>query len=118
MTEAQEDRARYVRTLLAFHGHNQTHLGRILGISQQAAGLKLRGQSRFSVEQLERIADAYGLDPGHLLKPPPLEGVLGSVRSAAGTLLTCTYRQVRRSGALFARLVQTPRSCQPYGLTA
>lgn len=92
-TDTQVERARYIRTILAHHDHNQTHLGRLLGITQQAAGRKLRGQSRFSVEQLMIIADAYGISHGMLLKPPPLEELLGSVRSSAADLLTCTKYQ-------------------------
>ena len=97
--ETQRERARFVRTLLARHDHNQTDLGQLLGISQPAAGRKLRGLRRFDVDELVLIADTYGIDVAHLIKPPALDDVLGPVRNSAPDLLTCTFNafpQVRR----------------------
>lgn len=95
MRPSPEDlnRARYVRTLLAYHGHNQTDLGQIIGVTQANASQKLRGQRRFHADELLAIADHYGLDPGTLMRPPlpELVSVLGAVRSAEGGLLTCTF---------------------------
>lgn len=96
--ETSEDtirRAQYLRAVLAWHGHTQSDLGRLIGCSQVAAGRKLRAQRRFTVEELLVIADAYGLEPGHLLRPPELEPVLGLVRSSEGHLLTCTFNALR-----------------------
>jgi transcriptional regulator with XRE-family HTH domain len=105
------ERARYIRTILAHHDHTQADLGRVLGISAQAAGLKLRGQSRFTVDQLLRIAEAYDLDPGHLIKPPPLEGILGAVRFAALSVVTMLSVVTSRAGQR-ARTVLTARNGQ------
>lgn len=92
-TDMQLERARYIRTVLARHDHNQTHLGRILGITQQAAGRKLKGIRRFEVDELVTIADSYGIEVGYLLRPPNLDDLLGSVPAAAQGLLTCTKYQ-------------------------
>lgn len=70
-------RAQYIRTVLAWHDHTQTDLGRLIGCTQVAAGRKLRAQRRFTDDELLTIADAYGLNPAHLLRPPPLDDVLG-----------------------------------------
>lgn len=91
-SQADLDRARYVRTILAWHGATQTDLGRLLGCSQVAAGRKLRGQRRFSIDELLRIAEAFAVDPANLMRPPALEPMLGS--KPAGDLLTCTKYQV------------------------
>jgi hypothetical protein len=69
-SDAQLERARYIRTILAYHGDTQTDLGRLLGCSQ------------FSDDELLMIADHYGVDPANMLRPPELDGMLGSLRSA------------------------------------
>ena len=102
LSEMQVARCRYIRTVLAWHGHTQTDLGKLLGCSQEAAGRKLRAQRRFTDDELLTIAEAYDLDPGYLLRPPPLEDILGApVRHQGGDLLTCTFNafpQVRALG--------------------
>lgn len=101
-SEADIERAKYVRTVLAYHGHTQTDLGRLLGVSQVSASHKLRGTRAFKTSELLIIADAYDLDPGHLLRPPELTAVLGRVTETAADLLTCTYNYLPWSEALFA----------------
>lgn len=93
-TAMQLDRARYIRTILARHDHNQTDLGRLLGITQQAAGRKLKGIRKFEVDELVVIAEAYRVDVGYLLRPPNLDEVLGPVPAQAQGLLTSTKYQV------------------------
>lgn len=87
-SQADLDRARYVRTILAWHGTTQADLGRLLGCTQEAAGRKLRGVRRFSVDELVLIAETFAVDPANLMRPPPLEGVLGTVPSSEPGLLT------------------------------
>lgn len=99
-TESQLDRARYIRTITAWHGHTQSDLGRLLGCSQVAAGRKLRGQRRFTDDELLLIADTYGVDPANMLRPPKLDDLLGPVRQSDQTLLTWPYRQQPWSAAL------------------
>ena len=76
-SESDLARARYVRTVLAWHGSTVTDLARLLGVSQPNASQKLRGVRGFKVNELVAIADAYGLDPAALPRPPELEPVLG-----------------------------------------
>lgn len=95
-TPADLIRARYIRTLLAYHGHNQTDLGQIIGVTQANASQKLRGERRFHANELLAIADHYGLDPGAVLRPPLTElvSVLGPVRNDDHDLLPCTFHQL------------------------
>lgn len=88
------ERARYIRTILARHDHNQAQLGQLLGITQQAAGRKLKGVRRFEVDELVLIADTYGIQVELLLRPPNLDDLLGCVPAPATGLLTCTKYQV------------------------
>lgn len=94
-TPSQLDRARFVRTILARHDHNQADLAKLLGITQPAAGRKLRGLRRFEVDELALIARSYGVDIEHLVEPPEAElsTLLGCVRKTAADLLTCTKYQ-------------------------
>lgn len=95
LSEAQADRARYIRTVLSHHDHTQADLARLLGISQPAANRKLKGLRRFTDDELLQVAEAYELDPGNLLRPPELSGVLGRVSKRLADLLTCTKYQLR-----------------------
>lgn len=100
-TQAQTERAKYLRTILTHHEHTQNDLADLLGISQPAANRKLKGLRKFEVDELVIIADAYGLEVGLLLKPPRLDDVLGSrCPPATDRLLPCTYRQLGWSGRL------------------
>ena len=91
-SQADLDRARYVRTILAWHDITQADLGRLLGCTQAAAGRKIRGLRRFTVDELVLIAETFGVDPANLMRPPGLESVLGSTPGHG--LLTCTKYQV------------------------
>lgn len=106
ISESQMHRARYVRTVLAWHDLTQADLGRLLGISAQAANRKLKGIRRFSDDELLAIADAFELDPGHMLRPPSLGEILGTVSQTATGLLTCTFKQLPQVRA-FRRLPLT-----------
>lgn len=102
ISEGQAARARYVRTVLAWHNANQTDLASVLGITQPAAGRKLLGKRRFTDDELLAIADAYGLNPANLLRPPELEPLLGAaVRNQGEELVPSTYKQHRRSTHIF-----------------
>lgn len=83
-------RARYVRTVLAWHDRTQDDLATILGITRQAANRKLKGARAFKDDELLAIADAFAVDPGMLLRPPALDQVLGSEPMAE---LTPTSRE-------------------------
>ena len=98
------NRARYVRTVLAWHDVTQGDLAAVLRITPQAVNRKLKGIRSFSDDQLLAIAEAFELDPGLLLRPPArsLGELLGAVRKSAQGLLTCTkylFALVRASAA-------------------
>lgn len=88
ISAAQAERARYIRTLLAWHDLTQTDLARILGISQPAANRKLKGKRRFEDDELLAIAEAFDLDPANMLRPPQLSFVMGAVLTSDDGLLT------------------------------
>lgn len=90
-SEAQLDRARFIRTVLAWHDVNQADLARLLGCTQVSASRKLRGVRRFTDDELLKIAETFDLDPGYMLRPPVLEPLLGAVRNSDEGLLTCTF---------------------------
>lgn len=46
---------------------SQADVGRILGISQGQISARMRGQMEFSLSEVERLAEAFGIDPGELL---------------------------------------------------
>lgn len=100
LSETQMRRARFIRTVLAYHDLTQSDLGRLLGCSQVNAGRKLRGMRRFSDDELLVIAEAFGIDPAAMLRPPDLEHVFGAVRTPDGGLLTCTKDQLPWSRAM------------------
>lgn len=87
-SELQTERASYIRTILARHDHTQQDLARLLGVTQPTANRKLKGLRKFTDDELLTIADAYGIDPANMLRPPDLTPVLGAVRIDAGGLLT------------------------------
>jgi transcriptional regulator with XRE-family HTH domain len=77
-------RARYLRTLLAWHGMNTADFARILGCSQQAASYKLLGKRNLSADDISRIVEALDVEPRYLLTVPGYER----------GLLTCTFKQL------------------------
>lgn len=110
ISEAQAARARYIRTVLAWHDVTQADLARVLGITQPAANRKIKGRRRFEDDELLVIAETYGLDPANMLRPPPLEPLLGAVRTSAPDLLTWPKYQV---GLVRAVLPPGRRNGQP-----
>lgn len=100
LTQRQADQLRFLRTLLAWHDINQAQLGDIIGCGQTNASRKLSGKRKLTVEELLLIADHLGIEPGHLINPPPLDEVLGSVRQPALDLVTSTKYQLCRSERL------------------
>ena len=102
-SEAHLERARFIRTVLTHHGHTQNDLAALLGCTQVSASRKLTAKRAFTVDELLLVADTYGLDPAHVLRPPDLAPILGVVRQSNGHLVTCTFNalgQVRAGGCL------------------
>lgn len=71
------NRARYVRTILAWHDLTQADLGKILGITPQAANRKLKGLRTFKDDELLTISEVFDVDPANLLRPPDMADALG-----------------------------------------
>lgn len=118
LSEAQIHRARYIRTLLAWHDITQSDLARVLGISQPAANRKLKGQRRWEIDELVAIAEAFDLDPTNMLRPPSLETVFGTVRNQAPDLLTWPNRQPPLVRAYFGAVTAGGTTESPLSVSA
>lgn len=99
LSQAQVERACYIRAVLGWHGVTQAELAKIIGCTQQSASQKLAGKSRFTDDQLAAIVDHYGLDAGLVLRPAKVAELLG-VRNRDPGLLPSTKGQLRRSEGL------------------
>lgn len=94
---------RVVNMLLAREGRKHHHLAEILGATRQTATNKLRGETRFRVDELELLARIFHVDIAVFVdptRPIPTTPVLDPVPDPGLDLLTCTYRQVRWSEAV------------------
>lgn len=65
-----------VRAGMARSRMTQTDLAEVLGLTQSVVSKRLRGKIAFSVDELEKVADALGVHPatllgGHDASPPP-----------------------------------------------
>lgn len=104
LSETQLARARFVRTVLAWHDLTQADLAQLLRITPQATNRKLKGIRQFRDDELLAIAEAFNIDPGKLLRPPPLDKDLGDGPVADfAALPSWPYRYLRWSEALFRR---------------
>lgn len=88
-TELDDRRARYVRTLLVWHGQSPDDLKELLGQARDTVYKKLEGRRAFTTGDLVAIAETLGVDPGLLLRPPLEVAELGvisrSVSACTGT---------------------------------
>lgn len=67
-----EDVAAEVRALMGRYSVTQTMLGDVLGIAQSAVSERLKGKRAFSLDEIERLADYFGLaHPAELLGGQP-----------------------------------------------
>ena len=80
--------SRMVRLLMADAGENQSTVARVLGVPQSAVSARLRGQTKWTVDDLEVLARHYGksitvffLDPDEMLSPPATRGRLPTSNS-------------------------------------
>lgn len=70
-------RARFVRTVLAWHGKRPGDLAKLLDREASTAYKKLYGQRAFTSDDLLKIADQFRVEPGLLLRPPAELAELG-----------------------------------------
>lgn len=92
--ELEKRRARYVRTILAWHESGPADLAGLLGVTVDTVYKKLDARRAFTTGDLLTIGGRFGIEPGLLLWPPevvealgaPVTGISGSVcpRPAAG----------------------------------
>lgn len=62
-----------IRVLLTIHGLTQKDAAKQLGISASALTRKLKGDIRFSANEISRLADLLGVSTDVLLGREPLE---------------------------------------------
>lgn len=59
--------AREVKALMGRHDVNQTMLAEWLGINQTAVSARLRGATKWSLDDVERIAEGFAVHPAELM---------------------------------------------------
>lgn len=93
MTKGHETVNRNMRVLMTLHGHRQVDLAALLGVAQATLGGKLTGRRPWGLDELEKLADVYGLPVDRLLRPVVLEGVGAGVGGSAtrGRAATIEY---------------------------
>jgi transcriptional regulator with XRE-family HTH domain len=64
---AAELRKRTIPALMGAHGENQTALGNALGLTQGQISRKLSGQAALTLEDVDAVAEHYGITPAQLL---------------------------------------------------
>jgi len=69
-TNSQQRIAESVRALSAAFGDRQEDVANVLGITQNTVSRKLRGLTRWSVEDVERISEHYKVPPSMVLAGP------------------------------------------------
>lgn len=110
--DTDEHVRRVVDMLLRREGRRQHHLAEWLGTTRQTATNKLRGQTRFRLDELQVLARVFQVDVAVFVdpaRPVSTTPVLPPVRESAPDLLTCTFGQVPWSepinDALVSRVV-------------
>lgn len=71
------ERRHFLRLVLFHHGQAEADLARLLRVTDQRAKKILCGETDLDVDELALISDAFNVDPGILLDPPYLGGLLG-----------------------------------------
>lgn len=62
--------SRVVRTLMTARAEDQGDLAHVLGVTQAAVSNKLTGKTRWSIDDLDRMAEHYGIRAGDFLRGP------------------------------------------------
>ena len=81
-------RARYVRTLLVWHGKTLADLASRLNLTVDTIYKKLDGRRAFTTNDLLSIADWLHVEAGLLLRPPDMVAELGVLTSAGESACT------------------------------
>ena len=50
---------------------SQKEIGRILGVTQGQVSARMRGNMEFSLSDIEKLAEAFGIEPLDLIAPEP-----------------------------------------------
>lgn len=77
-----------VRALMSRAGHRQEDLAEVLGQSRANVGFKLNNRAAWSLEDLDRLADLYGVDVPFLVSMLELSPVPHQAETAHFTPLT------------------------------
>lgn len=94
---ADEHIRRVVDMLLRREGRRHQHLAEMLGTTRQTATNKMRGETRFRIDELEMLARTFQVDLAVFVDPSrtvPTAPVLPPVPDSGHGLLTCTKYQL------------------------
>lgn len=58
-----------VRVAMSLRRESQEQLAAVLGVTRSAVSAKLNGHARWSLDDVDRLAEHYGLAPEQLLSP-------------------------------------------------
>lgn len=70
MTHTQERVTTAVRMLVAARRQRQEDLAAVLGVTQPSVSAKMRGRARWSVDDLDKLAEHFDVPLHDLLSPP------------------------------------------------
>lgn len=104
MTETLDQRrARFVRTLLAWHDVSRAELAELLGVSVHTVYKKLDGQRAFTTDDFLAICDIFHVSPDSLLRPPAELAELGDVSRGPSGISPASESglSLRRSGCSY-----------------
>lgn len=70
MRHTQERVTTSVRVEMALRRETQADLARVLGVTQTSVSSRLRGRTRWSVDDLDKMAEHFGVEVSALVNPP------------------------------------------------
>ena len=97
-------RARYVRTLLVWHGKTPGELAELLGLHVDTVYKKLDGRRAIMPGEMLLIAEEFHVDPGLLLRPPLEVAELGVVAAPPSSAVISVKNSCRSAPARHLRV--------------
>lgn len=61
--------AENIRALAALHGMSQKELAEEIGMTQAAASVRWRGKRQWQLEDIQKVAEIFGINPWEITQP-------------------------------------------------